>query len=136
MSNMSSRFAKFTAVAVVTLLALVACEGLFDAGGDQIQAQKVFSMDLFEQNVRGAFTSQSVGFTYAIGQNGVMVRPGEDGFGRTQFETAGTHTMHRDQRMHIASISKTITTAAVLRLLQDTPDVDLGSSVDRYLPAS
>ena len=120
------------------MLALAACGGLFDAGGDLIQAQKVFSMDLFEQNVRDTFTGQSVGFTYAIGQNGTLVRSGEIGFGRTEDEPDEevNRDIDRDDRMHIATIGKTITPAAVLRLLQDIPGVDLGSSVDPYLPAS
>ena len=121
---------------VAAVLLITACEGLFDGRFNQIQPQKVFSMDLFEQNVRDTFTNASVGFTYAIAQNGSLVRGGEVGFGRTQFEPAGTRLMERNQRMHIASISKTITTAAVLRLLQDTPGVGLDSGVEPYLPAA
>lgn len=135
---MNMRLLKLTVVLGLAVLGVTACEGLLAGGGDQIQAQKVFSLDLFEQNVRDAFTDNSVGFTYAIAQNGALVRPGEFGSGRTEDEPDETadRAMDRVQRMHIASISKTITTAAVLRLLEDTPGVDIGSSVEPYLPAS
>ncbi|MFW6313653.1 MAG: serine hydrolase domain-containing protein [Spirochaetota bacterium] len=114
------------------VLALTACDGIF-GGGDQIQAQEVFSLVLFEQNVRDAFAG-SVGFTYAIAQDGSLKRADGVGVGLTEFEPEGERQMHEDQRMHIASISKTITTAAVLRLLEDTPGVGLDSSIEPYLP--
>lgn len=117
------------------VLAITACDGIIAGDGFQTQAQEEFSLDLFEQNVRDAFAG-SVGFTYAIAQNGSLARAGEVGFGRTQFEPAGELAMNRNQRMHIASISKAITTAAVLRLLQDTPGVGLDSGVEPYLPPS
>lgn len=114
--------------------ALAACE---ESGGiNQIQAPPAFSVDAFEDNIRSSFTDEVVGFTYAISRNGSLLRSGEVGFGRTQFEPAGTRLMQHDQRMHIASISKTITTAAVLRLLEDTPGIDLDSPVAPYLPPS
>ncbi|MFW6363431.1 MAG: serine hydrolase domain-containing protein [Spirochaeta sp.] len=133
---MSKRSVRIMLVAVLVLLIIAACDGIIDSGDKQVQAQEVFSIDLFEQNVLDAFTDNSVGFTYAISQEGTLARAGEVGFGRTQFEPAGTLTMHRNHRMHIASISKTITTAAVLRLLQDTPGVGLDSGVEPYLPPS
>ena len=58
-------------VVVAAALTIAACDGLL--GGSQIQAPKVFSLDLFEQNIRDAYAG-SIGFTYAIAQNGVLVR--------------------------------------------------------------
>jgi D-alanyl-D-alanine carboxypeptidase len=131
---MINHYLKRTIVVVAAVLALAACDGLF-GGGDLLQSPEVFNLDLFEQNVRDAFAG-SVGLTYAIARDGTLVRAGEVGFGRTQFEPAGTRLMDRHQRMHIASVSKTITTAAVLRLLEDTDGVGLDSSIEPYLPPS
>ncbi len=120
-------------VVVAAALTIAACDGLF--GGSQIQAPKVFSLDLFEQNIRDAYAG-SIGFTYAIAQNGVLVRSDGVGLGLTAAEAGGERAMHENQRMHIASISKTITTAAVLRLIEDTAGVGLDSSIEPYLPPS
>ena len=122
-------------VSIVALAAtLAACDlvGLF--GGNEIQSQKQFSLDAFESNIRAAFLPNTVGFAYVILQNGQEVRSDAEGPGRTG--TDGQRWMTVNDRMHIASVSKTITTAAVLRLVEDTQGLTLDSSIEQYLPPS
>lgn len=117
-------------VALVATLAACDLVGLF--GGNEIQSPKQFSLDTFESNVRAAFLPNTVGFAYVILQNGQEVRSDAEGLGRTGID--GQRWMTVTDRMHIASVSKTITTAAVLRLIEDTPGLTLDSSIEPYLP--
>jgi CubicO group peptidase (beta-lactamase class C family) len=119
------------AASIVAVLA--ACEMGSVLTGTEIQAQKQFSLDAFETNIRSFFITRSVGFSYVIVQNGVEVR--SDGVGNGRTNADGQRAMSVNDRMHIASVSKTITTAAVLRLIEDTPGLSLDSSIEPYLPA-
>ena len=92
----------------------------------------VFSVDLFEANIQEAFAGSTMGFTYAIAVGGDLERSGAAGSGITSPD--GSRAMNVNDRMHIASISKTITTIAVLRLVQDTTGVTLDTSIGSYLP--
>ncbi len=100
---------------------------------DLAPAFPVFRVDLFEQNIIDTFGSQSVGFTYAIAVGGNLQRHGAGG--NASLAPDPTRAMAATDAMHVASISKTITTIAVLRLLQDTPAVGLGSAFVPYLPS-
>ena len=122
------------AVALVALALIVtACDTLLGDAAKTVAAQKVFSMDEFEQNIIDSFEPNSVGFTYVIAKNGVVERSDAIGLGRTAAD-GGPRDIAVTDRMHIASVAKTITTAAVLRLLQDTPGVGLDSLIEPYLP--
>lgn len=91
-----------------------------------------FDIDLFEQNIKDALEDQSVGFAYAINQNGWLQR--ESGFGKARTSADGNANMTAHTPINVASISKTITTVAALRALEDNPDVDLDDAVAPYLP--
>lgn len=117
----------YVAGVVVTLVVLVTCNN-----GLQLADPNAFDLDQFEANIVGAFQNYTVGYAYAISSNGTLVRSGAAGSGRTPIDGQTDMSIHN--RMHIASISKTITTAAVLRLLEDTPGVDVDDSVAPYLP--
>ncbi len=100
---------------------------------DATPPPKKFDMDRFELNIKGAFNGQTTGYSYAISKNGVLQRSDGILWGRTSSEPGGQRDMHENDRMHIASISKTITTAAVLRLLHDQ-GLGLDSSIEPFLP--
>lgn len=128
--------AKWLVVAVAAA-ALTACDGitLFGGGGgpdDLAQNLPVFSVDLFEDNIRQAFTNQSVGFSYAIAVNGTLQRA--DGVGNGVDFPDGLRQMTEFNQMHVASVSKTITTAAILRLIEQTPGIAVTSSIEPWLP--
>lgn len=88
----------------------------------------VFSLDLFEQNLRQVFDNNSTGWAYAIASGGVLARSDALGQARTAADPPA-----RDQsptrKMHVASVSKTLSAIAILRLLAArglTPDADIG----------
>jgi CubicO group peptidase (beta-lactamase class C family) len=93
----------------------------------------VFSMDRFEQNLRSVFDGNSVGWAYAISQGGQLARSGAAGLARTGADLPQT-AQSPTKKMHVASVSKTMTAIVTLRRL-----AELGLSVDTaigpWLPA-
>ena len=100
----------------------------------RLLAVSVFDVDQFEQNIRDYFVDNSVGFAYAINQDGVTVR--HDGWGDARTEDDGQVDFTEDTRMTIASVAKTITATSTLKILQDTPGVGIDSLIFPYLPAN
>lgn len=93
----------------------------------------VFSMDRFEQNLRNSFTNQSVGYAYALSQAGQVVRQDGVGLARTgadQPQTAQSET----KKMHVASVSKTMTAIVLLRLLAER-GLSVDTAIGSFLPA-
>ncbi|MGH2437373.1 MAG: serine hydrolase domain-containing protein, partial [bacterium] len=92
----------------------------------------VFDIELFEQNIKDALDGQTVGYAYSIGLGGVLATQGASGLAR-----AATDPPETDQSptkdMNIASVSKTITAVAILKLLEDK-GVAIGDSVAPFLP--
>jgi hypothetical protein len=105
------------------------------AGGLGLAANTVtFSMDVFERNLRASFDVASVGWSYAISQGGQVARQGQNGMGRTAADQPPTARSVKD-KMHVASVSKTVNGIVMLRLLADmglSPDTAIGP----YLPSS
>ena len=91
-----------------------------------------FDLDQFEENLQSYFNNKSVGFGYAINQNGLLVRDGGDGLARTE-ANGGDVSFNGDTGMTIASVAKQITATAIMHLFQNQ-----GQSVDetiyQYLP--
>jgi CubicO group peptidase (beta-lactamase class C family) len=100
-----------------------------------------FDLDKFEQNLKNAFAGdKATGYAYAINVNGQLKRSGEDGVAR---RAADNQNAALDQsptkRMNIASVTKTITAAAVLKAIQDKkavghPNLTIHSKIDPFLP--
>src|SRR5262245_28288616 len=97
-------------------------------------ADSEFDLDQFEQNIRDYFIDNSVGFAYAINQDGVTVR--HDGLGDARKEDDGQVDFTEDTQMTTASVAKTITATSILKILQDTPGVGIDSFISPYLPAA
>jgi len=131
----SSRVVLVSAVLAIAVL-VSSCDQVGLVGGtgqDLAQGLPVFSVDLFEQNIRNAFLNESVGFTYAIAVQGTLER--SDAVGSARLAPDSPRSMAVADKMHVASVSKTIATAAILRLIQDTPTITLQSSIAPYLPS-
>lgn len=93
----------------------------------------VFSLDRFEQNLRSVFDSQTVGYSYALSQGGQLVRQKGVGEARTGADLPATG-QSSSKKMHVASVSKTMTAIVMLRALSDlglSPDNAIGG----HLPA-
>ncbi len=102
-----------------------------------------FDLDRFEQNIKKAFAGdKAAGYAYAINVDGQLKRSGKDGVAR---RAADNQNVALDQspakRMNIASVTKTITAAAVLKAIQDKkavghPNLTIHSKVDPFLPSA
>ncbi len=86
-----------------------------------------FDIARFEQNIRGFFDTQTTGYSYAIVRQGNLYTA--KGFGKAR----GAFTQSPDGEMNIASMTKTITAAAVLKLMEKNK-LDLDESVASFLP--
>lgn len=109
--------------------------GAIDAIGEtfaDVSSQLVFDIELFEQNLRGAFDGEAVGYTYAIGANGTIVA--EDGVGEARTAPDTAAPQHADKQVMVASVSKPLTAILVLRLMEET-GVQPGDLIAPYLPS-
>lgn len=94
----------------------------------------VFSMDRYEQNLRSVFDTQTVGWSYAITQAGQLVRHDGEGQARTGTDLPATAPAST-RKMHMASVSKTITAILMQRLLTER-GLSADSAIGPHLPAS
>lgn len=93
----------------------------------------VFDMDLYEQNIQDALDDQTMGYAYTINKDGQMDRHGAAGLARTASDPPLTLQAY-DKPMHVASVSKTITTVAVMRLLEEK-GLTINEKITTYLPS-
>ncbi len=92
----------------------------------------VLNLDLLEQNlVQKVEADNPMGYAYVIAKDGQVERQGYGGLARSAAE--GNLPMNTNSIMHIASVSKTITSAAVLRLL-DEKGLTVNDTIYHYLP--
>lgn len=106
--------------------------GSFGPAAFGSNATVVFDMDTFEDNIVAGVSGESVGYAYAIGLNGLLDRQDADGLARTAADLPQTD-QSPTKEMTVASVSKTITAVAVLKLLEDK-GVSVDDSVAPYLP--
>lgn len=90
-----------------------------------------FDEDAFSQKMDDIFQGQVMGYAFVVTRNGNVIKTGQVGKGRSGND--GDKNMDVDNRMHIASISKSITTIVTLRVLRDK-GVDINTPVKNYLP--
>jgi CubicO group peptidase (beta-lactamase class C family) len=94
-----------------------------------------FDVALFEQNIKDALAGQTTGHAFSIAYLGQLYQDGESfGQARTAADAPAT-AQSPSKEMHVASVSKTLTSIVILRLLQDnglTPD----TPVNPYLPSN
>ncbi len=92
----------------------------------------VFSMRAFVQNLRTTFDTSTVGYSWAIAENGTLVHPWQNGraqVGPQPVDQSAT------KEMNIASVSKTLTAVAVLRLLESR-NLSIDSPISPWLPTT
>jgi len=100
-----------------------------------------FDLDRFEQNLKNAFAGdKATGYAYAINVNGQLKRSGDGGVSRRASDNQNVALdQSATKRMNIASVTKTITAAAVLKAIQDKlavghPNLTIHSKIDPFLP--
>jgi CubicO group peptidase (beta-lactamase class C family) len=93
-----------------------------------------FDIDQFEQNIQNALEGQTVGHAYVIVRNGALYSHQADGKARTSADPPET-SQSTTKEMYIASISKTISTLALLIAL-DEAGISVDASIAPYLPES
>ena len=118
-----------SAASLSLLLFFAACE---EEPNNQLCNTIAFNVDLFSQNVETALNNKVKGYSYVIMQNGQSVYAESDG-DRTN-ATDGQADFLPDDRIHVASVSKFITTVATLHLIENNPDVSVNTPVAGYLP--
>lgn len=84
-----------------------------------------FSVGRFSDGLRDRLAGRAKGWAFAINVNGQLATAESDAGGDARSSAEGDRDMTLDTRLNIASVSKTITAVAVLRLLETT-----GFSVD------
>ena len=107
-----------------------------------------FNLDKFEQNIKNALPAdKATGYAYAINVNGQLKRSGRGGVAQRAADHKNENGVNvpllqsQTKRMNIASVTKTITAAAVLKAIQDKkvvghPNLTIDSKIDPFLPKS
>lgn len=96
-------------------------------------AASTFDVGQFEQNIVEFLDGNVVGYAYAMNQNGALATSGADGDARTAAD--GQADFQADTRIEVASVSKTVTAVAVLKLLQDQ-NISVEDKIWPYLPTA
>lgn len=100
-------------------------------------ADYAVDLDVFAQEIRNRMTPFTVGYSYAIAQDGAVVRHGADGDRRTPDGINGLAAgwpFTSETLNEMSSTTKTVTLVAVLRALRDR-GISVDSPVAPYLPA-
>lgn len=94
----------------------------------------------FGNYIAGKLGNTTVGYTYVVYQNGQYLSEGFQGFGVLKKDVPdilGEGLQLKPQtRMNIASVTKPITATAVLKALQNDPNVSIDSKVADFLPSN
>jgi CubicO group peptidase (beta-lactamase class C family) len=93
---------------------------------------KTFDMAWFERNLRAALDGKAVGYAYSIGKSGKLDRQAGVGFARVAADSPIT-AQSASKVMTVASISKPVTAAATLRLLEQK-GISVDSPIGPWLP--
>lgn len=88
-------------------------------------------LEVFDSQLRSNLPSGLKGYTYLIMKNGQVQFVHSEGYARSPED--GLQHWDEHQKMHVASISKTITTVATLRLLQ-MKGLTVDEPIYKYLP--
>jgi beta-lactamase family protein len=103
------------------------------AGGPGLgSGDKTFNMDLFERNLRAALDRKTVGYAYSIGKEGKLERQAGVGSARVSPDNPVT-PQSATKVMTVASISKPVTAAVTLRLLEQK-HIPVDSPIGQWLP--
>jgi hypothetical protein len=113
----------------------IAAEDTPRAGGPGLGSPgKTFDMNLFERNLRAALAGKTVGYAYSIGNEGKVDRQAGVGSARVTPDNPVT-PQSATKVMTVASISKPVTAAATLRLLEQK-HISVDSPIGQWLPVA
>lgn len=96
-----------------------------------------FSAKLFDEKLMASLKDSTVGFAYAVWQNGIPISGKSGGYKITPIDTEDKKgvSFQMDTRIHIASFSKTITALAVAKLVE-MYKIGWDDDVKKYLPVN
>lgn len=103
--------------------------GLYNDALGLAAATVVFDKDRFVQNLRSVFDNQTVGAGFTVTFGGSLVAAVPSGSARTAADPPAA-AQSTTRKMHVASVSKTLTAIVTLRVLADlglTPDEPIGA---------
>jgi CubicO group peptidase (beta-lactamase class C family) len=114
-------------------LAALGTAGATPAFADTLTIPKVFDVDVFEDQIRTRLDGKTIGYNYAIYQNGLLKAAGGNGHA-----VLPGVPMTADKRVTLLSMSKVITAAALMRAMeisrQQGRNVSINSPIAPYLP--
>ena len=90
-----------------------------------------FDLGTFEQNIKDAMSGQVVGYAYSIGINGEVAA--EFGAGMARNSADGLIVQSPTKEMYIASMSKTLSAVALLKIL-DKKGISINTPIAGFLP--
>jgi len=123
-----------TNVKAILMVGFLAASTIFSPSCQKIKdsfCNPAFDLDKFEENLIDELDGKVMGYAYVITDKGAVVAQGAGGLARAGND--GEKPMSVDERMQVASVSKSITTAATLSLLEDK-GISVNAKVAPYLP--
>ncbi len=100
-----------------------------------------FDVNKFEAYLKSKLDGNTVGYVFAVNQNGKLLREGNFGYAVLKKDDASILSpvgmpLLPQTRMNIASVTKPITATAVLKALQNNPNITVNSKVAPFLPSN
>ncbi len=105
-----------------------------------------FDVNKFESYLREKLEPNAVGFAFVVNQNGKYLRSGNHGYAvlkkdEPNLKSSFGLSLKPETRMNIASVTKPLTAAAVLKAIQDKkavgyPNLTINSKIEPFLPAN
>jgi CubicO group peptidase (beta-lactamase class C family) len=98
-------------------------------------ANNSIDLERMEQNILDDLTGKAVGFAYVISNNGISVKSGAQGWAKLAIDNPNNEpvAMTVETRIQTASISRIISTIAILQLLE-TLQLSIDEQIAEWLP--
>lgn len=121
----------------IIVLVLVSC-GLFSCKQENTCAVclngKCFDIEAFKDGIENAVKGKTVGYAYSIFCDGEYYTSGAGGLSSTNAETGGPIDMGTEAPVNVASVSKTFTAMAMLKLLK-AKNIPITEKISTHLPS-
>jgi CubicO group peptidase (beta-lactamase class C family) len=100
-----------------------------------------FDVNKFENYLRSKLDGNAVGYVFVVNQNGKFLRQGNYGYSVLKKDEPKIlspigESLMPQTRMNIASVTKPITATAVLKALQNDPNITVDSKIAPFLPTN
>ncbi len=138
---MKSRFTFIFLVLFATAFSLVAPLSTSAKTLGNLPENMSFDVNKFEDYLRSKLEANSVGFAFAVNQNGKFLREGNFGYAVLKKDDPSILSpvglsLTPETRMNIASVTKPITATAVMIALQENKNLTADSKVAAFLPSN